>query len=160
MVGGLVGGWVGGWVVATGGFQDHTDELEPETEKRGAGTWVDDEDLPSVGVKVSASSRDPATVKGIRRKTPAKRLREKYHNRRNLFWKMEKEWQQGRVPAAAYWALQTEVQNLAEEADAASWANGEPFTDSAGIRRLEKQLEEASIVARAIHLYRHRQRTT
>ena len=145
-----------GWVVATGGFQDHKDELEPE--KRGAGTWVDDEDLPSVGVKVSASSRDPATVKGIRhQKCSAKRLREKYHNERNRLVKMDKDWRKGKwVSKKAYRKLQTEVLNLAEESDAASWAKGEPFTDSQGVRRLEKVFQEASIVARAIHLYYNR----
>ena len=147
-MGGLVGGWVGGWVVATGGFQDHKDE----SEKRGAGTGV-----------VSASSRDPvpATKKKviIRRKGPAQMLRELFRDRRNLLCKVEKEWKKGRVPAAAYQALKTEVEKLAEMADEASWANGRAFTDSKGIRRLEKQFEEASIVARLIHLY-HGQRTT
>ena len=72
------GGWVIGWVVATGGL-------------RGLGA--------PVGVKVSASSRDPATassrdpatVKGVRhKKCPAKMLRERLHNRRNHLRKMER----------------------------------------------------------------------
>ena len=133
---------MGGWWrrVAYEAFQNHKDELEPE--KRGAGTWVDDEDLPSVGVKVSASSRDPATVKGVRhKKCPAKMLRERLHNRRNHLRKMEEDM-----------ALKTEVQHLAKTSDAAGWAKGEPFTCSQcqGVRRLEKNLRRR---ARAIDLY-------
>ena len=71
--------------------------------------------------------------------------------------KMDKDWRKGkRVSKKAYRKLQTEVLNLAEESDAASWAKGEPFTDSQGVRRLEKVFQEASIVARAIHLYYNR----
>ena len=71
-------------------LQNHKREfLKPKKQK--AGTWVDDEELPPVGVKVSASSRDPATVKGVRhKKCPAKMLRERLHNRRNHLRKMER----------------------------------------------------------------------
>ena len=79
-------------------LQNHKREfLKPKKQK--AGTWVDDEKLPPVGVKVSASSRDPATassrdpatVKGVRhKKCPAKMLRERLHNRRNHLRKMER----------------------------------------------------------------------
>ena len=114
--------------------------------------------LPPRGVKVSASSRDPATVKGIQhQKCPAKRLREKYHNKRNQLAKLDKAWGRGEwVSPAEYGKLTTEVQNLAKESDAASWEKGEPFTDSQGVRQLEKVFHEASIVARAIHLYNNR----
>ena len=149
-------------------LQNHKREfLKPKKQK--AGTWVDDEELPPVGVKVSASSRDPATVKGIRhQKCSAKRLREKYHHKRNQLVQMDKAWRKGkrawrkgkRVSWKAYRKLQTEVLNLAEESDAASWAKGEPFTDSQGVRRLEKVFEEASIVARAIDMYRERRRVS
>ena len=138
-------------------LQNHKREfLKPKKQK--AGTWVDDEELPPVGVKVSASSRDPATVKGIRhQKCSAKRLREMYHHKRNQLVKMDRDWRKGkRVSEKAYRKLQTEVLNLAEESDTASWKKGEPFTDSQGVRRLEKVFEEASIVARAIDMYRRR----
>ena len=121
-------------------FQIHKQKLEPE--KRGAGTWVEDEDIPPVGVKVSASSRDPATVKGVQhKKCPAKRLRERYHNKRNHLQKMDEAWEQGQhVGVQACSALETEVQDLAVRSDAAGWEKGEPFTDSQGVRRCEKNL--------------------
>ena len=119
---------------------------------------MEDQDLPPVGVKVSASSRDPATVKGVQhKKCPAKVLREKFHHKRNQLQKMDEAWKQGQhVSYKAWFALKTEVEDLARRSDAASWAKGEPFTDSQGVRRLEKVFEEASIVARAIDLYRKR----
>ena len=49
------------------------DKQQLEQKKREAGTWVEDKDLPPVGVKVSASTRDPTTVKGVQhKKCPAK----------------------------------------------------------------------------------------
>ena len=135
-------------------FQLHKQKLEPK--KRAAGTWVEDDDLPPVGVKVSASSRDPATVKGVQhKKCPAKVLREKFHHKRNQLKKMEEAWEQGKQVSHKAWsALKKEVEDLAVRSDAASWEKGEPFTDSQGVRRLEKVFEEASIVARAIDLSR------
>ena len=112
-VGGWVGWWVGGWVggwwrrVAYEAFQIHEQTLEPK--KRDAGTWVDDEELPPVGVKVSASSRDPATVKGVQhKKCTAKQLREKFHHRRNQLKKMDEAWEQGQQISYNRWyALKT-----------------------------------------------------
>ena len=137
-------------------FQISKQKLEPK--KRAAGTWVEDSDLPPVGVKVSASSRDPDTVKGIQhKKCPAKQLREQFHRKRNQLKKMYEAWDKGEyVPINALHALKKEVEDLAGRSDAASLENGEPFTDSQGVRRLEKDFEEASIVAGAIELYRKR----
>ena len=137
-------------------LQNHKHELEKR--KAVAGTWVADADLPPWGVKVPASSRDPATVKGIQhKKCSAKRLREQYHYKKNRLAKLDEAWRRGEwVEKAAYWKLKTEVDNLAEESDAASWKKGQPFTDSNGDRQLEKVFEEASIVARAVDMYRRR----
>ena len=137
-------------------FQIHKQKLEPK--KREAGTWVEDKDLPPLGVKVSASSRDPATVKGVQhKKCPAKVLREKFRNKRNQLEKMDRAYGQGQYVNGRTWrALKTEVDNLAARSDEASYEKGETFTDSKGVRRLEKVFEEASIVARAIDLYRKR----
>ena len=73
--------------------------------------------LPPRGVKVSASSRDPATVKGIQhKKCSAKLLRELYHNKRNHLQKMDEAWKRReRVSLPAYWKLKAEVDKLAEE---------------------------------------------
>ena len=50
--------------------------LREKREAKGE-TWKADEDMPPLGAKVSASSRDPKTVHGIQHKTsPAKRRRE------------------------------------------------------------------------------------
>ena len=120
---------------------------------------MEDQDLPPVGVKVSASSRDPATVKGVQhKKCPAKTLREKFHHKRNLFKKMQEAWEQGQYVGNynAWFALKTEVEDLARRSDAVSMEKGEPFTDSQGNRRLEKVFEEANMVARAIDLYSKR----
>ena len=94
---------------------------------------MEDQDLPPVGVKVSASSRDPATVKGVQhKKCPAKMLREKFHHKRNQLQKMEEAWEQGQhVSYKAWFALKTEVEDLARRSDAASWEKGEPFTGMA-----------------------------
>ena len=96
-------------------LQNHKRALEPQ--KRKAGTWVDDEKLPPRGVKVSASSRDPATVKGIQhKKCSAKLLRELYHNKRNHLQKMDEAWKRREwVSLPAYWKLKAEVDKLAEE---------------------------------------------
>ena len=45
---------------------------------------------------------------------------------------------------------------LAEESDRVSFAKGEPFTDSKGVRQLEPKPEEANLVAIALDLYRKR----
>ena len=58
------------------------------------------------------------------------------------------------VNGRAWRRLKTEVQDLAARSDRASYEKGEPFTDSQGNRQLEKVFEEATIVARAIDLYR------
>ena len=132
-------------------FQIAKQELEPK--KRAAGTWVDDSDLPPVGVKVSASARGPAT--GVQhKKCPAKQWREQFHNKRNRLKKMDEAWANGDYVSNKAWrALKSEVEELRIRSDEASWAKGEPFTDSQGIRRNETPFEEASIVARAIALY-------
>ena len=84
-------------------------------------------------------------------------LREKFHNKRNQLKKMNEAYEQGeRVNYNKWYALKTEVEDLAARSDEVSWEKGEPFTDSQGVRRLEKVFEEASIVARAIDLYRKR----
>ena len=78
---------------------------------------MEDQDLPPVGVKVSASSRDPATVKGV-------------HHKRNQLQKMEEAWEQGQhVSYKPWFALKTEVEDLARRSDAASWEK--PFTGMA-----------------------------
>ena len=118
-----------------------------EQKRKAAGTWVDDSDLPAVGVKSSASTRDPATIRGVQhRKCSAKQLREQYHYLRNKLKKMA-------VNNKAWYALKNEVDDLAAQSDAASWEKGEPFTDSNGVRQCEKDFEDASIVARAVDLY-------
>ena len=128
-----------------------------EQKRKAAGTWVDDSDLPAVGVKSSASTRDPATIRGVQhRKCSAKQLREQYHHKRKKLQKMDEAWQKGQqyFSIKAWRALKNEVDELAVRSDEASWEKGEPFTDSRGVRRCEKAFEDASIVARAIDLYR------
>ena len=97
-------------------------------------------------------------MKGVQhKKCTDKVLREKFHYKRNTLKKMNRAWEQGkRVSKTEWFALNAEVEGLAKQSDEASWAKGEPFTDSQGVRRLEKVFEEASIVARAIDLYRKR----
>ena len=102
-------------------------------------------------------------MKGIQhKKCSAKLLRELYHNKRNHLQKMDEAWKRREWVSSlpAYWKLKAEVDKLAEESDKASWAKGEPFTDSKGDRQLEKVFEEASIVARAVDLYCKRRRVS
>ena len=62
-------------------------------------TWVKDEDMPPLGVKVSAASRDPATIRGIQHRTcPEKLMRQELHRKRNQLKKLEaKQAAQGRL---------------------------------------------------------------
>ena len=126
--------------------------------KQAADTWVEDGDLPPLGAKVSASSRDPATVKGLHHTTcPSKMLRQQHKNKQNKLKKMDEAWENGEAVSRAVWKrLWAEVEELAGPADEASFAKGDPFTDSKGVRQCEPVFVEANLVAIAIDLYRKR----
>ena len=83
--------------------------------------------LPPRGVRVSASSRDPATVKGIQhKKCSAKLLRELYHNKRNHLQKPEawkrREW----VSLPACWKLKAETNSQKSEGRTVHGFQGRP----------------------------------
>ena len=122
-------------------------------------TWKADEDMPLPGAKVSASSRDPKTVHGIRHKTSyAKRLREALHHKRNQMKKMNEKWELGQwVSKHAWHAWWFEIEDLAKRADEAGWVAGVPFTDSKGVRQLEPEPGTRNLVDIALSLYKQYQ---
>ena len=78
--------------------------------------WVEDEDMPPPGVKVSAASRGPNfKVRGTQHNTcPEKQLREKRNHKRNQLKKMEAKWEAGGewVDHRERGSLQAEVEEL------------------------------------------------
>ena len=168
-------GWCGcGWVmywenrlvctstcrVVCQAWQIRKDKLR--VKKQAAQTWVEDDDLPPLGIKVSASSRDPATVKGVQHtKCPTKVMREQLRSKQNKLKKMDEAWEKGEYVSVNAWKrLMHEIEDLAKRSDEASFAKGEPFTDSQGVRQLEPVATEANLVAIALDLYRKRMDTS
>ena len=137
-------------------WQIRKDKLKAK--KEALSTWVEDEDIPPVGIKSSASSRDPARIHGIQHtKAPTKKMREKLNHKRNQLKKMDQAWERHKyVNFRAYRLLEQEIEKLALESDAASWEKGEPFKDSFGDYKLVPEPTEANLVAIALHLYRQR----
>ena len=129
-------------------------QLREKREAKGE-TWKADEDMPPAE-KVSASSRDQKTVRGIQHKTSApKRLREALRQKQNQLKKMEEQWDKGKYVSWHAWtALKYEVEELAKTSDEASWAAGVAFTDSKGVRQLEPEEGTRNLVDIALSLYK------
>ena len=153
----MTSGWqvLGGWVVCQA-WQIRKDKLKPK--KDAQGTWVEDENLPDVGVKVHASSRDPERVHGIKhKKIDTKKTREKLSRMKNKLQKMDEAWKARKwVDCERYRRMKRDFVQLAYKSDAASKKKGHAFNDSSGDRKLEPEATEANLVAIALTLYRSR----
>ena len=112
--------------------------VSAKPKKEALQTWVEDEDLPPLGVKASASSRGPDTIHGTRHtKVATKKMREKLNYMKNQVKKMDQAWERGDwVSFEVYSRLKQDIEQMAPESDAASFEKGVPFKDSTGVRRL------------------------
>ena len=154
---GLMGWVTSGWRrVLCQAWQIRKDKLKPK--KDAQGTWVEDENLPDVGVKVHASSRAPGRVHGIKhKKIDTKKTREKLSRMKKELQKMDEAWKDGeRVDGKRYCRMKRDFKQLAPKSDAASLKKGHSFNDSSGDRKLEPEATEANLVAIALTLYRSR----
>ena len=132
--------------------------VSAKPKKEALQTWVEDEDLPPLGVKASASSRDPDLVHGIKhKKIPTKKTREHLSSLKTKLQKMNEAHEGGCwVNPRAYSRIKREFEQLAPKSDAASLEKGHSFQDSFGNRQLEPEATEANLVAIALTLYRRR----
>ena len=152
-------GWVtsGWWRVLRQAWQTRKDKLKPKKEAQG--TWKEDHELPPVGVKTSASSRDPDLVHGIKhKKIPTKKMREHLSSLKTKLQKMNEAYEGGSwVNPREYSRIKREIEQLAPKSDAASLEKGHSFQDSCGNRQLEPEATQANLVAIALELYRSKQ---